>query len=527
MPHTIVAQPQSLVMPAYNPLRWVLNSPNSNFQGFRYIIELKNGLDSLYKAAIAPRPIDGYGEIHLERILQNKVTWDFNTNSAYYLLDNSVFKYDLYVGEKYNYSWNYNRVELFNYTPPGGGNLCNSSPGHPLSGYTVLRGNTPNTFVNGDQIFINHSPGSIFSVLNGYHTVLESYQTDYIIIDVLNSTLASIFGTGMPCITPESGDVIYANETKTISFPEQIYGNNEIYNAAFGFRDWLSFSWSTYEMVNANPGDINKFITSCPNNFRVTPTQNIVFNTHKSNAEQTYLLVKTSGNEEYRKLLSPLNSTFNAEWLGIHVGIPFIGQGLGFTPAAGSTLPIIKPTTEWYEIELETVGVISETKRLYVDRRCPVYYNDTPYDGGDKPNHIFFLDRQGAWGSISFSLKRKDQTKVNRKSTGTDAYYTDDIGLPYYTYNTHAVLLNTYAVDIERSIELNTDFLTDSESAYFEELVSSPVTFLYCYDKSVESYNYIQVEIADDQVETKRKKNKALNRHTLKVNVVGNDKINI
>ena len=86
--------------PAYNPIKFLYNSTNKNNLGFKYIFDVYESgtANKIAEYRVYPRFSDGYGEIDLSKLLQNKVSYDFDQT----LIEsdpatNSYYKYDLKV----------------------------------------------------------------------------------------------------------------------------------------------------------------------------------------------------------------------------------------------------------------------------------------------------------------------------------------------------------------------------------------------------------------------------------------------
>ena len=84
MSQTTIASPQ-VFSPAYNPLKFIIDSTNKNNTGFKYIFSVyESGTSNkIGEYKMLPTYGDGYGEIDLSKLLQSQVTWDLNTLSRY------------------------------------------------------------------------------------------------------------------------------------------------------------------------------------------------------------------------------------------------------------------------------------------------------------------------------------------------------------------------------------------------------------------------------------------------------------
>ena len=103
MSQTSIASPQQF-SPAYNPLKFIVDSTNKNKSGFRYIFDIYESgtTNKIGEYKVLPRINDGYGEQDMSKLLQAKVSWDLDTQSTTSIAaPNSSYQYDVKVGEEY------------------------------------------------------------------------------------------------------------------------------------------------------------------------------------------------------------------------------------------------------------------------------------------------------------------------------------------------------------------------------------------------------------------------------------------
>lgn len=133
MAQTIIASPQ-MISPAYNPLKFIVDSTNKNKTGFKYIFDIYEAgtANKIGEYKVLPRINDGYGEEDLSKLLQTQVSWDLDTlSTSSYGAPNSYYLYDVKVGEEY--------VAEFSYTS----SLTNASGNVQI--------NVTNTFASGTR----------------------------------------------------------------------------------------------------------------------------------------------------------------------------------------------------------------------------------------------------------------------------------------------------------------------------------------------------------------------------------------
>ena len=87
-----------------------------------------------------------------------------------------------------------------------------------------------------------------------------------------------------------------------------------------------------------------------------------------------------------------------------------------------------------------------------------------------------FLDRMGSWSSFAFQLKNYERGDVtrevfNRKVEGL-------LVSGNWTYSTEDFGFNQLNLNVVKNLDLNTDWMTEEMGQYYEELMTSPMTFL-------------------------------------------------
>jgi len=481
------AQPQVLT-PAYNPIKYIYDSTNKNLGGFKYIFEVYQSgtANQIAEYRVLPVYSTGYGEIDLTKLLQAKVSYDlFPTNTTAYPAPNSHYKYDVKVGEEYLTTTTFT-LAMTQYVTS------------PYVGRVQLNG--ANTFVVGDQIVLTQTGvGTANANLDGLYTVLVATGT-YIVINFLWSS-----------ITNANKDVAitYADGRKTVTYNIIDNLNNYVFNGALPWTEWPSYLYSDYYMIF--PG--NKFLTSIPvKNFYSTLSQDLWMNavygsmpggTHK-------IIFMNPGGDMFEK-----NVTASDHVTGNAVG----PNNTGPLTVISGTLPLIKPTTDYYEYYYEHAGnQVSQVYRVNIDRRVR-----------SQEYSIIFLDRYGSWGSFAFTGRAYEKGNVTREQYNMDV--KGKILSSEWTYDLiERGYINSY-VSVENTIDLNTDWMNEEMAQYFTELVSSPYTYFKVsnYDVSCDvpsSTEYVSCNIVTSNYEKFKQRNKNLIKQSITIKLANNDMVN-
>jgi hypothetical protein len=481
-----IARAQPL-MPAYNPIKFIYDSSNNNLQGFKYIFDIYQSgtANKIAEYRVMPTYGTGYGEVDLSKLLQAQVSYDLNlTNTSAYNATNSHYKYDVKVGEEY--------LTTTLYSNP----LVNSAGN--------VRINVVNTFVAGDQINITQAAGGIAANpnLEGLFTVL-SVGVGFLVVSSPWATVTNI---------NIDGAITYADGRKTVTRNIITALNNFVFNGAIRWVEWPAYDYNDY-MLNSFQ---DKLLTNLPNNnFYATLSQDLWLNAvaNGSPTPPDSLYFVTSDGDVFEKNVTAVD----------HVsGISMGPNNYGVLSVVSGALPMIKPTTEWYNVSYLRNGIQS-SRRYYVnlDRRVRTVEHS-----------ILFLDRMGSWGSFAFTGRAYTTGEVTREQFNKDIPgYVETVGIDRWLYETTETgMTNTY-IATDTTISLNTDWMNQDMALYFTELISSPNTYIKIsnYDADCElpeSEEYVSCTIVTSSFEEFKQRNKNLIKQSIVVKLANNNIVN-
>jgi hypothetical protein len=477
-----VGNPQDF-QPAYNPSVWYFDSLRKSEPGYRYFVEVLNAVNVVIGSyRFVPAITTGYAVVDLTRILKNFVSFD-DTTVGVQKVPNSWFEYYLKVYDEFSVPYIYD-----DYANPSGD-------------LTSLQATTnTHNFIVGDQVTVaQNDGGALKPMLQGVHSVIfpTVAGTSDLYIDVPFSTV----GTG----SPMGGGVIYSDNRKTISvvgFESDLY---YVFNGAVPFVDFIGWDAKDYQMTTVSGS--RKFLSSIPSEFYVTPTQDIRLNFANWFTEHKSIRFENSNGDLFELTTATAMSKE-----------PVISASVGplttMTSIISGTLPLIKPDTIYYDVWVEqAVTQYSEKIRFYIDNRCII-----------NPFEILFMDRMGSFSSFAFQL-RDTVTNNNQKSTFkrlAGGLGTDATNSPAYTYDSKATGEQVYNVNFDKVQQLTTNWMDDASSLYFQELISSPVTYL-----KTEDGTYVAVIVTDSSSVEQRQIDKRLIKYTVNVRFANADNINI
>ena len=462
MATTIIAQPQQL-MPAYNPIKYIIDNTNKNEPGFRYIFTIYPAGSATQIAQYRVLPVfsTGYGEQDISRLMQSLVTWNFAQGQV----NESWYQYDVDLGYEY--------IDNIDYTTTlqdNGGNVRISFTAHG--------------FVAGDQIIIAQTGTGPTNnpALEGLHTVLSATANQFT-VNVLWSTIAE---------STANGNVTYADLRKTQVLDDETIVDQEVFNGAYSLGIYAQGSFPYAEYYGTlDPSYALTSLTNPNDSFAVAAS--ITDNTF-------YLMCRVYSGVEY--LLDYYDSQGNG-----------IGQDSPYNPTDGLyNFPVNTAThsiTEDFYITIKA-NDIAGTEFKY-------YFN---YDGRCTINEdiLYYLDRMGSWQSFNFQLKTYEKGQISREMY--NQHVDGQVESSEWVYSSDAMGSKTYNINVSNTLDLNTNWMDQYNADRFQELLTSPQVFYY------NGTDYRACTIDSTSFENFRQRNKNLIKQSVTIKLALNTPIN-
>ena len=473
--------------PIYNPITFTFNSPYYNRYGFRYLFNITNAKDNsvIGEYNLSPNII-GDGFININKVLSNLTSVDFTPNSLYDNdATNSYVDYNISIGAEFSEKWYYQNVNTYTGTSI-------------YSGYTLLTNvvDISHSYVAGDQINISSSLTS--NSLNGLHQVVEVVSNTKIVID-----LPFIVGTD----TSTSGSTIYADNRKTSYLDVVIISGLTAFNGARSWSDFINWVDNDYT-ITSGVTETN-FLSNIPNSgFTITGEQDIWLNVHTTPLTGSSYIVVAETSNNITSFIQEINSTSNSVQQ-IAVGfnqIKDIFPDCYPNPSVGCI--------DYYDVYILIGGDpdkrVSKKIRFTLDKRCKI-----------EDYEILFMDRMGSLASYAFQLRAMEKGNITRNTIKQQVDYNlsnESYSNAYDITERGTAITN---INLVKTLELNTNWMSDEMSVYFEELLTSPYTWIKINNQ------YLACTINDTDFEVVRQKNKNLIRKTITITMANNNPLNI
>ena len=466
---TIIAQP-AVMMPAYNPIKYIIDNTNKNEPGFRYLFTIYPAVSAEVIAQYKTLPVfgTGYGEQDISKLMQSLVTYN-ETGLNYgipYDIPQSWYQYDIRLGFEY-----IDNIDYITTLQDNGGNVRISFTAHG--------------FVAGDQIIIAQPyPGSVDNpALEGLHTVLSATANQFT-VNVLWSTITD---------STANGNVTYADLRKTQLIDDVTLSNQEVFNGAYNnnintYNEAVPFNSGNY-LGLANP--YGRLMTSnLPTDGSVAPSAFL-------NALFFYNLRVYGGylyEVEYYDMDDNLldNNSFIPDNDGIYS--VFVG-------------PTNLVTVDYYVSIISDGPTGNSFYYFKYDNRCTI--ND---------QQLIYLDRMGSWQSFSFQLRTYEKGQITREQYNqhidgqviSAEWVGKELQKGFRTYNTN----------VTKTFDLNTNWMSQYDATRFQELLTSPQVYYFSNDY------YCACVVDSNTFEVFSQKNKKLIKQSVTIRLAQQDPIN-
>jgi len=474
---TIIAQPAQL-MPAYNPIKYIIDNTNKNEPGFRYIFTIYPAAGSHIPANVVAQyrvlPVfsTGYGEQDISRLMQSLVT--YNESGIYsgvpYNVPQSWYQYDVDLGFEY-----IDNVGYIDALADNGGNVEISFVAHG--------------FVAGDQIIITQDgTGPVDNpALEGLHTVLSANANDFT-VNVLFSTITD---------STANGNVSYADLRKTQVLDDELIEDQEVFNGAY--NNWTNTIYVTSPFNSGDYlGNIGQLLltTNTYNYIAPNPTASAFYNA------RFYYNLRVYGGDNY-----------DVEWYDMDDNLL---DSDSFAPASDGIYavfvgPTALVTEDYYVLIYNDASFTSLPYYFTYDNRCTI-----------NNQQLIYLDRMGSWQAFAFQLRTYEKGQITREQYNQhidgQVVSTEWVGVPlqkgFRTYNTN----------VTKTFDLNTNWMAQYDATRFQELLTSPQVYYYSTDENPITFCACVVDSSSFEVFSQ--KNKKLIKQSVTIRLAQQDPIN-
>lgn len=273
------------------------------------------------------------------------------------------------------------------------------------------------------------------------------------------------------------------------------------WNGGLDFLDFQSYTYTDFVYPNLLTNNIN------PNYVYGTSTRFCNDEITFEGCRNYMNIIGTSTNDPYSMTIKGYNSAgtllsttvidnpyaasvnYYERYLFADVGYKGLENMTAYITSGTSPIPV--STFDYYDVSIfDSLFVTIETKRIYV--QCEPKYDVT---------NLVYLGEKGQWEAFNFS---KLQELTSDKITTTMKVLPYSVVSNVYTYSKSSLTERVIATTTTDGVKLNSDWISESQSAYLKELWSSPIIYMDV-DGSL-----VPVKIVNNSYQTKRKYNSPL-----------------
>jgi len=275
--------------------------------------------------------------------------------------------------------------------------------------------------------------------------------------------------------------------------------------AALDAPEWVDYSVTDYRILSTETGVSQHLTNNLTQNIKLTEKAWTYVLAGDNNAVDTFRV------RAYNSAGSQIQNTYI---VNPYATITVVGHRMLSCPSGPINLNLIPNASLLITTQNEGNIIPSTTAYYTIETRgasgssIPVRYNIVDTCTKYESYRIHFLNKLGGFDSFTFDLLSRDNNTIERKK------YRRNLGAysgATYVYNDLQRSNIIYDTQVNETMVLNSNWITDAEAAWLEELLSSPITYM-------ESANGIEViNITDSAYEVKKRVNDKL--FNLQINI--------
>ena len=284
-----------------------------------------------------------------------------------------------------------------------------------------------------------------------------------------------------------------------------------VWNGVRNEIEWLDFDYTNYTINTFST--TKKFLTDSPRTIKIDSAQShqLSFIVNERYGANQYNIKAYSGYNGTGSLIADgvvtNNIAANQDWSSRYFRIPVGTYDIGnidpslYTDSLLGTTPSTALTgAASYTIHLEdnTNAQTSEKVTFNINQTC-TKYNEV---------RVHFLNRLGGYDAFNFYMKSIHTTDI--KKDKYDQQHHDWTGWSY-DYSKKSRGATDYNVSLNKKLTVNTDYLTEEESLWMEDLITSPNAYIE------ESNELIAVNLDARKIQRKTSLNDKLMQYTFEL----------
>ena len=234
-----------------------------------------------------------------------------------------------------------------------------------------------------------------------------------------------------------------------------------VWNGVRNKVDWLSFDYTDYDMIVGTSS--KSFLTDAPRVQYVNSNQSAFLSFLASDLSIIEVTLKGYDSGGVAITNGTIDVVQTDKYNRIAVGAYDIVNSNASDWSIGDPSTFLTGVS-YYTAKVSDGATNQEEFTFYIDAKCSKY----------SPIRLHWLNKLGGFDSFNFNLKSEEETDIKRATylqeehsfTGTN-----------WEYETSSRGRTDYHISTQDKLTINTDYLTDAESAWMGDFASSPVIF--------------------------------------------------
>tara|TARA_R110000868_G_scaffold245133_2_gene501633 strand:+ start:7689 stop:8618 length:930 start_codon:yes stop_codon:yes gene_type:complete len=233
-----------------------------------------------------------------------------------------------------------------------------------------------------------------------------------------------------------------------------------VWNGVRNTIDWLDFDYTDYD----NAVTAKKFLTYAPRTQYIDSNQSAFLYFLTSNLTSIIQVTLKGYNSAGANITNGvIDIATTDKYNRIAIGTYDITNSAAADWSTGLPSTFLTGVS-YYTVRVEGGAIKSELMTFYVNAKCSKY----------TPVRLTWLNRLGGFDSFNFIYKSEIDVDVKRSTYQQEPHTFSGTS---WDYTKASRGVTTYNVEMTSGMKVNTDFLTDTESAWMEDLFTSPVVY--------------------------------------------------
>lgn len=268
------------------------------------------------------------------------------------------------------------------------------------------------------------------------------------------------------------GEEYGLSSSGTTIYPNQATSNtNYVWNGIMDYEDYIDYTSNTYILRDSS----RKFLTNRPSTVNIQSSErDYLYSINTSSGDVYYLDIKTYNSSDvlidnYKLYNQYQDVGVDSEYFTrVGTGTYNIEASSGSVISTNSVFPIFGTNVSYYTVRTIKLNgtATSETKRYNIVDQCTK----------TETTRLFFLNKLGGYDGFTFKHKSKINADIKRSEYKKPQGMWSSSTAFGYAKTDRAV--TQYDTNIKDTFTVVSDWITEDEAAWLEELFTSPDVYL-------------------------------------------------